>query len=172
MRTYACTYLRVPSASTIDPVQQLLVVPRAELDLSQFPVVVLSECGVLSDEERVCVMEALESLIERRGRHALVLDLTQAGVLPQVQCVYVTEALQQRSVQIAENWAAVAIVVQLPFSVGLPRAAFWLKVSPVPSRMFADREEPVTWARGRVRLESTGAMPITALTETKRRSDG
>lgn len=120
----------------------------AELDTSHFPVVVLAECGVLSDEERVGVMEALEELVERRGRHALVLDLTHAGVVPQAQRTYIAEALHLRVDQFAQKWAAMAVIVRSPVLTHLPKAAFWLKVSPVPSRMFADREEAMTWARG------------------------
>ncbi len=150
--------------------EQRVAVPRAEVDTSQFPVVVVSERGVLSDEERVALMEALEELIERRGRHVLVLDLRRAGVVPHTQRTYIAEALQLRSDEIAEKWAGMAILVQSPVLTHLPKAAFWLNVSPVPSRMFGDRGEAMTWARGCVTLASSGAIPIGALAEAKDRT--
>lgn len=149
-----------------------IAIPRAELDLSQFPVVVLSECGLLSDEERVHVMEALDELVERSGRHALVLDLTQADVVPPSQRAYIGDAWEMRGDQIAEKWAAIAVLVCEPVVTHLPKAAFWLKIAPVPARMFADREEAMTWARGCVNLGASGAMPILADLDARRRVAG
>jgi len=146
-----------------------IAIARAELDTSQFPIVVLVECGVLSDQERVGVMESLEELVERRGRHALVLDLTQAGVVPHAQRTYIAEALQLRGHQFVQKWAAVAIIVRNPVLTHLPKAAFWLKALPVQSRMFVDRQEATTWARGCATLESSGAMPVAPHVEAKRR---
>ena len=148
--------------------EQPVAVPRVNVDTSQFPVVVVSERGVLSDEERVGVMEALEELVERRGRHAVVLDLTKAGVVPHTQRTYISEALQLRADAFVQKWAALAIIVRSPVLTHLPKAAFWLKVSPVPSRMFGDRDEAMTWARGCATLASSGAIPISTVAAKER----
>jgi len=99
-----------------------------------------------------------------------VLDLTKAGVVPHTQRTYISEALQLRADEFAQKWACMAIIVQTPVLTHLPKAAFWLKVSPVPSRMFGDREEAMTWARSCVTLASSGAIPISALAEAKERT--
>ncbi len=89
--------------------------------------------------------------------------------MPHTQRTYIAEALQLRSDEIAEKWAAMAIIVSTPVLTHLPKAAFWLKVSPVPSRTFGERDEAMTWARCCATVASTGAIPIVGHAEAKDR---
>lgn len=137
-----------------------IIVPRSGVDASGFPIVVVTECGSLPDRDRALLMEDLEHLLERRGRHALVLDLTRATQVPREQRVYVAEAFGMRAKLIAEKWAAVAVVVRTPVLHHMSVAAFWLKVAPVPARMFPSVADATAWARGCLTLSATGEIPI------------
>ncbi len=117
------------------------------LSVSNFPVVVLTECGLLSDLERTTVMEQLEDLITGSERHALVIDLTEGAALPDKQRIYVAEAIQMHSKAIVEKWAALAIVVGGPEHLRLTKAEFWLGISPVPGRVFSAIEPAMAWAQ-------------------------
>jgi len=136
-----------------------IVIPRATIDTSRFPVVVVTECGVLHDLERVQLMQDLEDLLDRGTRHAVVLDLTRGAQIPREQRAYVTEVLERRSDLIAEAWAAIALVVRMPLLHQRSAGAFWFR-HPVPGRMFLELEDAITWAQGCVALSATGPLPI------------
>lgn len=138
--------------------RQRLADDKAELDLTRFPVVILREQGILSDAHRVKVIEALDEVIDRRGRHALVLDLTLAGALPESQRVYVAENSKLRTPEICLKRAALAVVVRPPLLHHIPAAAYWLRVSPVPAKVFTHVEEAATWARSYVVRSQTGEL--------------
>lgn len=145
-----------------------VLVPRSGVDASGFPIVVVTECGSLLDRDRTLLMEDLENLLERRGRHALVLDLTRAAQVPREQRVFITEAFNLRAQLIAEKWAAMAVVVRSPVLHHMSVAAFWLKVSPVPARMFPSIPDATAWARSCLTLFSTGEIPIMPEGQAKR----
>ena len=81
--------------------------------------------------ERVAVMDALDEIIDRRGRHALVLDLTRSGPLPETQRVYIADNWRMRTPEICEKRAALALVVRAPLLNHIAVAAYWMRVSPV-----------------------------------------
>jgi len=134
--------------------------PRATLDVSRFPVVVATEIGTLPDRERTLWMEDLEGLLERRGRHALVMDLTRGAQVPRDQRVYIADAFGMHTQLIVAKWAGIAVVVRSPVLHHMSVAAFWLKIAPVPARMFPSVDAATAWARGCLSLVSTGEIPI------------
>lgn len=133
---------------------------KAELELASFPLVWLSERGVLSDSERVQVIEALDELLDRRGRHALVLDLRRGRPLPEEQRVYLADHWSIRADDIAEKWACLSVVLSQPVLEHLPIAAFWQRVSPVPSRVFTAFEDAMAWAQVCLQQTRTGEIAV------------
>jgi hypothetical protein len=138
--------------------RQRLAEDKVQLDLSLFPVVVLSEQGVLSDDERACVTQALDDIIDRRGRHALVLDLTRASALPESQRTSISEHSNRRTPEICEKRAALAVVVRAPLLNHVPMAAYWLRVSPVPAKVFTELDQAIAWARAYATRTATGEI--------------
>lgn len=134
---------------------------KVELDLTRFPVVILSEQGILSETQRVAVTEALDEIIDRRGRHALVLDLSDAGPLPESQRLYVAEHMKMRTPEICAKRAALAVVVRPPLLNHVTTAAYWLRVSPVPAKVFTHVEEAAAWARSYVVRSQSGELATT-----------
>ena len=84
---------------------------RAVLDTRRFPVVILSEVGVLADAERVRIMEELEELLMRPQRHGLMIDLTRSAPIPDAQCIYIAETLQALEPLIREKWSGLALLI-------------------------------------------------------------
>ncbi len=132
-----------------------LTTEHVYLSVSSFPVVVLTECGLLSDLERTTVMEFLEDLIDQSERHALIIDLTEAMPLPEKQRIYLAEAMQMRAKTIKEKWAALAVVVGGPEHLRLTKAEFWIGICPVPGRVFPSLEAATAWAE-----ECLGLGPV------------
>ncbi len=118
---------------------------RVDLELLRFPLVTLTERAKLSDEERREFLEALDVLVDRRGRHGIILDLRLAQPLPDGQRASITEHFRARSEAIAEKWVALAVIVRPPLLDNLPTGAFWVRVSPVPTKVFTTVEEAESW---------------------------
>jgi len=137
-----------------------IVVPRATIDTSRFPVVVVTECGALRDLDRVCLMQDLEDLLGHGARHAIVLDLARGAPSPREQRDYVTQVLELHAELITEQWAAIALVVRTPLLHQKSEGTFWFRAVPVPGRMFCQLEDAITWAQGCVSLSASGAVPI------------
>jgi len=140
----------------------------AYLSTSDFPVVVLTEQGVLSDFERTQITEQLEGLIDERERHALVVDLTLGCALPDSQRTYIAEALEMRKLSVAEKWAALAIVVGEPLQSKLSKAASWQQLCPVPTKVFGKLEAATSWAESQVNPGGSGRMSAPAGTRPSR----
>jgi hypothetical protein len=147
---YVCDY-----ASTM---RQRLAENRVELDLTRFPVVVVTEHSLLTDTQRAEVTAALDDIIDRRGRHGLVLDLSRTGPLPELQRVTVSEHARARTPEICEKRACLAVVVRAPLLNNIPIAAFWMRVSPVPAKVFTNVEEAVAWTRVYATRTQTGEI--------------
>jgi hypothetical protein len=142
--------------------KQDLAHDRVQLDLSRFPLVVVSEQGALDDAQRAEMVEALDELLERRGRHALVLDLRAGRPLPDAQRMYVSECFGMRGDLIAEKWAAVAVVVATPLLSHLPTGAFWIRVSPAPAKVFTRVDDAEQWARTLLNQRNSGEVVVPA----------
>lgn len=141
-----------------------------EIELSAFPLVSVSEQGMLNNAERVEMVEALDELVMKRGRHGLILDLSRAQLMPDEQRTFVAEAFHMRADEIAEKWAAIAVIVREPLLANLPLGAFWMRVSPVPTKVFTKGEEACTWMRGCLAQRSSHAARVSPqLGVTKRR---
>jgi hypothetical protein len=138
--------------------RQRLAGDKVELDLTRFPVVVLSEQGTLSDAERRSVLEALDAIVDGRGRHGLVLDLTRASPLPESQRSFVADHSRDRTPEICEKRAALAVVVRAPLLNHVPMAAYWMRISPVPAKVFTEVEQAVAWARTHAQRTTTGEI--------------
>lgn len=121
-----------------------------EVDVNRFPVVTVCERGGLSDTQRSELVDILDDLVSRRGRHGLVLDLRAASAMPQRQRMFVTERWQMMSRLLTEKWAAIGVAVRPPLLRALPIGAFWLKAAPVPSKIFPSLEEASLWVRATV----------------------
>jgi hypothetical protein len=150
--------------------RQRLAGEKVELDLTRFPVVHLTEQGILHEGERVAVMDALDEIIDRRGRHALVLDLTRSGPLPESQRVYIAENWRMRTPEICEKRAALALVVRAPLLNHIAVAAYWMRVSPVPAKVFTVLEEASAWARSHALRTHSGELPVLGLSPVNFRS--
>jgi hypothetical protein len=138
--------------------RQRLAGNKVELDLTRFPVVVLAEQGTLTDAERQSVLDALDEVIDGRGRHGLVLDLTRASALPESQRAFVAEHSRERSREICDKRAALAVVVRAPLLNHVPMAAYWMRISPVPAKVFTEVEQAVAWARSHAQRTITGEI--------------
>lgn len=123
-----------------------LTTEHAYLSVSSFPIVVLTEAGVLDDGERTRVMECLEALLEEGGMQFVVIDVSEGEALPESQRMYVADLLKMRSKDISALWAAMAIVVGSSPDAQA-KAEFWLEVSPVPARVFQALDPAMAWAR-------------------------
>jgi len=123
-----------------------LTTEHAYLSVSSFPIVVLTEAGVLGDGERTRVMEALEALLDEGGKQVVVIDVSEGDALPESQQMYVADLIKMRAKDLGEVWAALAIVVGSSPDAQA-KAEFWLEVSPVPARVFQALDPAMTWAR-------------------------
>jgi hypothetical protein len=135
---------------------------RASLDLSRFPLAVVVERGTLSDADRAITTEALLELLDRPERHAIIMDLTIGAPVSSGQRSYVTEQCRMRERDIRAKWAGIGLIVQEPLLSYLPTAAFWMRVSPVPARMFPTTNSIAAfeWAKRLLGEVHTGLMPL------------
>ncbi len=122
--------------------------PAFELDATRFPLVMARERGGLSDAARAELLDKLDELVSRRGRHALVLDLRSAMPVPEAQKTFIAERWHMTARMLVEKWACVSVAVSPPLLRGLPVGAFWLKAAPVPAKLFPGIEPATQWARG------------------------
>jgi hypothetical protein len=127
---------------------------RAVLDTRQFPVVVLSEYGVLPDAERVRVIEELEELLHRPQRHGLMIDLTRSAPIPDAQCIYIADTFKTLQPQMTEKWTGVALLIGKPLLAQTKLATFWQRIVPVPGRVFSELGPALRWLQA-----SEGATP-------------
>lgn len=118
---------------------------HVDLELLRFPLVIVTEHAKLSDEERREFLDTLDVLVDRRGRHGIILDLRLAQPLPDTQRTSITAHFHARSEAIVEKWVAVAVVVRTPLLDNLPTGAFWVRASPVPTKVFTTLEEAESW---------------------------
>jgi hypothetical protein len=141
---------------------RVLAKGRATLDLTRFPVAVLTERGTMSDPDRLVVTEALLALLDHRERHALVMDLTGGAPLSSVQRTYVGNLFRQREHDARAKWAGIGLVMQEPLLNYLATAAFWMRISPVPARIFpaSNSIAAFEWAKRLLGEAQTGVMPI------------
>jgi hypothetical protein len=130
-----------------------MALPRGNglVDATRHPFAIVSERGSLRDDERAEVVEALLGLLQRPDRMAVVLELTEAAPVPEVQRAYVTAQLATRASDIRGKWAAMAILLRDPLR-SLPMAAFWIRVAPVPARVFAagNWQAALEWAKAKI----------------------
>jgi hypothetical protein len=138
--------------------RQRLADNRADLDLTRFPVVVLTEHSLLNDAQRADVTAALDEIIDQRGRHGLVLDLSRTGPLPELQRQTVSDHAKARTPEICEKRACLAVVVKAPLLNNIPIAAFWMRVSPVPAKVFTNVDEAIAWTRLITQRTQTGEI--------------
>ena len=126
----------------------------AVLDTRQFPVVILSEFGVLADAERVRIIEELEELLQRPQRHGMMVDLTRSAPIPDGQCIYIAEAFQTLKPLIVEKWTGVALLIGKPLLAQTKLAGFWQRVLPIPAQVFSELGSAMRWLQA-----SEGATP-------------
>ena len=138
--------------------RQRLADNRVELDLTRVPGVVLTEHSLLNESQRAEVTAALDAIIDTRPRHGLVLDLTRTGPLPESQRQAVSDHAKERTPEIAEKRACLAVVVKAPLLNNIPIAAFWMRVSPVPAKVFTNVDEAIAWTRAITQRTQTGEI--------------
>ena len=148
---------------------QKLANGHVDLDLSSFPLVCMTEHGMLSNAERVEMMEALDELVDKRGRHAVMLDLSKAHPMPDAQRTFVAESLHMCAEVTAQKWAAVGVVVREPMLSNLATGAFWVRVSPVPTKVFTSKEETGAWLRMCLTKTSSSAIDISQIRASSKR---
>jgi hypothetical protein len=113
-----------------------------------FPVVVVKENATLSDDERAQFFERLDVLLDAGKAHALILDLTNAGEVPEAQRVFISESLQLREEQLESAWLSMAIIVSSQGAgANSEIAVFWQKAVPVPSQVFTNSMSATVWSR-------------------------
>lgn len=138
--------------------RQSLAAGKAELDTTAFPVVVLRETAVLTDRERDEVEAALDRILDERPRHTLVLDLSDGCALPESQRESVAARADERTPVLYEKRAALAVVVRPPLLNHVPLAAYWLRVSPVPAKVFTNLGEAMAWGHAHATRTRTGEI--------------
>lgn len=150
-----------------------LAIQSAYLSTSSFPVVVLTECDVLSDLERTQIVEQIEQLIDDRERHVLIVDLTLGSALPDSQRIYLADTFAVRKESVAAKWAGLAIVVGEPVPSNASKAVGWQKLAPVPTEIFPTIEAATSWAENLINpgraTTSPSPIPSEALRPTRPR---
>ncbi len=136
-----------------------LTTEHVYISTANLPLVVVTECGTLSDSERTQLMECLEGLITAGTRHALVLDLSEADPLPDAHRAYVADVMQMHRAAITAAWSALAIVASAPDPSSSNNVAFWIGASPVPCRVFATLAGAQDWARGTLPAAPSNSLP-------------
>lgn len=153
----------------LDCVGQKLANGHVDLELLRFPLVSVTEHAKLTDAERAEVMQALDQLVAQHSRHGVILDLRLAQPLPDEQRGLITRHFHAHSDAIAEKWAALAVVVRTPLLDNLPTGAFWVRASPVPTKVFTSVDEASAWLRACLtQRASTELGVLPALADSKR----
>ena len=125
-------------------------------DESRFPLVIATFREVPTSEEFETFVARLDALLAR-GRHACILDATQAGPLPAVLRRRQAEWNAQRTLIVIRRSAGVAIVVTNPLVRGTVTAINWLHPPPYPLKLVATRAEAEAWCVERLRPAASSA---------------
>ena len=132
-----------------------------QFDESRFPLVIGSFGATTGPEELEAFLTRLIALLAR-GRHAFVLDASQAGPLPALLRRRQAEWNAENTTTIIRRSAGVAIVVTSTLVHGTVTAIHWLQPPPYPFTIVAARADGEAWCLERLKRPMNGSRSLGA----------
>ena len=129
---------------------------EVRFDESRFPLVIGSFGATTGPEEFEAFLTRL-SILLARGRHAFVLDASQAGPLPALLRRRQAAWNAENTTTIIRRSAGVAIVTTSTLVRGTVTAIHWLHPPPYPFTIVATRAEGEAWCLGRLQRPMSGS---------------
>lgn len=123
---------------------------KPELDESAWPIVVVRWPRELSLADIDAHFADIRDLGARGERMALILDMSESGVLSHMQRRHAAAHLAGLYQSIGEQIAGVAHVITSPVVRGMLASVYWLAPPPFETRVVGTVAEAVAWARVRI----------------------
>lgn len=126
--------------------------PKILIDASSWPVVVVTPpAGLVTDAELDEHMLEFRELIEARKQvHAVVIDLRVSSGLTPTQRKRLAKAMEESEQSKYCNCAG-GLIFSSTIMRGMLTAILWLKQPRHETRIFATRDEAVSWGQAQVR---------------------
>lgn len=121
---------------------------KITIDLSQFPVVVLTYPSQISDDDlRSHFTEMGKAVGDKTEPYAVVVDLTHGKMLNAQQRQMQAEYLQSRHDRISKICLGMSFAVSSPLIRSGLTAIFWLSKQGYPRKVCKTRKEAIDWAK-------------------------
>jgi len=124
---------------------------------TNFPLVVVTFEGSVSDQEFERYLARLDTLWGRNVRSAIVLEASRADRSPATQRRMQAEWLKKNDYLLRAHSAGTAFVISSALVRGSLTAILWLQPLPTPYIVVATLAEAERWARRQLQLSVTGA---------------
>jgi hypothetical protein len=121
---------------------------RIDLDISKWPVPVITPEGLVSDEELSEFFENYSRMLQqRREPYALIVDLRRASDMPAKQRKTLTDYMKRQEHVLGMYCAGTALIFESSVMRAILTAIFWIRKPPQEVRVFANVQEADLWAR-------------------------
>ena len=97
--------------------------------------------------DRFSFFEAIEALLARGERFALMADMRFAGPTDAVRRRQFTEWLSKHKTAVTQHLAGYAVIVESKEQEGMVTALRWVNGMPVPLQVFADQDSARAWLK-------------------------
>jgi len=126
------------------------VVPFA-VDAARFPLVILRIAGDYDDREQEAFLTEVSSLLDRKKRFAVVLDLSEGGTATPTQRKRFASWIGSSDAAVKQYAVVMSLVIASTLVRGMVTAVFWVRPMPIPTETF-DRLAPAeAWAREKLK---------------------
>lgn len=126
--------------------------PGIETDESSWPILQVTPPATVTDGMLAAYLDWYRTVDERRGPHAIVMDLRGSQGITTEQRRMMLSRMEERGGR--TSCLGLAMVFESKVLRAILTAMFWVRSPPYPTRVFADRESAFGWCRG---LLSPGA---------------
>lgn len=127
------------------------------VDVTGFPLVVVTYEGMVDDAEFDAYLAELDRHVLRRQRCAFVFDARNAGRSPATQRRKQAEWMKANDEVLRSYSAGYAFVISSPLVRGALTAILWLQSLPAPFTVVATFSEAERWARAQLQSPSPRA---------------
>ena len=131
--------------------------PTKHVSTSQWPVIVYTAPGAVSDDEMQAVMDEVQTLKRLGAVHALVLDVRKVSQLSPKQRRMITTQMEDDKAITEQFTAGVALVFESRLLRGFLTAIFWVRPAIAPTRVFNAPQDAIAWCAAQAAAKITSS---------------
>lgn len=120
------------------------------MDASQWPIVIHSVEGVLTDQELEGYIDEATRVLARGGPHATVMDASRIGKVSAYMRARSVQWQREHEALLRANCVATAYVLTSPILRFIAMTVVLVTRLPTPLRVFGTVEDAMTWSRERL----------------------